>query len=69
MPSEKEVQMRETSKSGHKKSSQIRSQSVTQKDIKSTMRLTKRSSSKTKGMNQDKLNITQGLSFFKKDAK
>lgn len=68
LPSEKEV-MRETSRSAHKKGAQIRSHSVTQKDIKSTMRLTKRSSSKTKGMSQDKLNLTQGLSLIKKDAK
>lgn len=51
---------------------QFRSQSVTQKDIKSTLKLglSKRSSSRSKGMSNEKISSTpQALTNLGKDVK
>lgn len=77
--SEREVKREPSRNSNNRKKTEIRSHSVTQKDLKATLRmgrvynnvgLTKRSSSKTKGTSQEKSNqISYGLFGLKKDVK
>lgn len=71
-PELKEKEVRETTSKSSHKPSQIRSQSVTQKDIKSTLKLglTKRSSSRAKGVSNEKTtSIPQALTNLGKDVK